>query len=118
MNDLVFDFHQIEVRNVELPHGAQRQLKRLVAVRPSRGAQLLAELSQGAEDARPVETLPFAMFAVIHSSALHNRRACTWSPWQSGSVAYIARKQRYSTRARKPIDRRGGSDGVINSRMA
>ena len=66
MDNLVFDFHQIEVRNVEFPHGAQCQLKRLVAVRPSRGAHLLSYLSQGAEDARPLETLPFAMFAVIH----------------------------------------------------
>ncbi len=75
MNDLVFELHQVEVRNVELPHGAERQLKGLVAVEPSRGAHLLAELSQRAEDARPVEPLPFAMFAVIHSSALHIRRA-------------------------------------------
>ena len=71
MDNLVFDFHQVEMRNVELPHGAERQLKGLVAVGPSRGAHLLAELSQRAEDARPVEPLPFAMFAVIHSSALH-----------------------------------------------
>ncbi len=67
MNDLVFEFHQVEVRNVEFPHSAQRQLERLVALRPSRGAHLLAELPQGAEDARSVESLPFAMFAVIHS---------------------------------------------------
>ena len=72
MNDLVFEFHQVEVRNVEFPHGAQRQLKGLVALGPSRGAHLLTELSQGAEDARPVEPLPFAMFAVIHDyPALH-----------------------------------------------
>ena len=72
MDNLVFELHQVEMRNVELPHGAERQLKGLVAVRPSRGAHLLAELSQGAEDARPVEPLPFAMFAVIHDySALH-----------------------------------------------
>jgi hypothetical protein len=66
MDNLVFDFHQIEVRNVELPHGAQCQSKGLVAFGPSRGAHLLTYLSQGAEDACPVETLPFAMFAVIH----------------------------------------------------
>jgi hypothetical protein len=77
MDNLVFELHQVEMRNVELPHGAERQLKGLVAVGPSRGAHLLAELSQRAEDARPVEPLPFAMFAVIHSSALHIRRACT-----------------------------------------
>lgn len=76
MDNLVFELHQVEVRNVELPHGAEGQLKGLVAVRPSRGAHLLAELSQGAEDARPVEPLPFAMFAVIHDySAWHIRRA-------------------------------------------
>ena len=77
MDNLVFELHQVEVRNVEFPHGTQRQLKRFVALRPSRGAHLLAELSQGTQDARPVKTLAFAMFAVIHSSALHIRGACT-----------------------------------------
>src|SRR5258705_8374375 len=62
MDDFVFEFHQVEMRNIELPHGADRQLKGLVAVGPGRGAHLLAELSQRAEDARPVEPLPFAMF--------------------------------------------------------
>ena len=70
MDNLVAELHQVEVRTVEFPHDAQRQLNRLVALWPGRGAHLLAELSQRAEDARPVETLPFAMFAVIHSLSI------------------------------------------------
>lgn len=75
MNNLIVEFNHVEVGNIELAQGAQREPNRLVAVQPSRVGQLAAELSQGAEDPGPVETLPFAMFAVIHDySASHNRR--------------------------------------------
>ena len=66
MDDLVVDLDQLEMRNVERPYGAQRHLDRLVAIPPLRRTQLPADLSQCAEDRRPVETLPFAMLAVIH----------------------------------------------------
>ncbi len=65
---VVVDIHQLQVRNVELPHGAQRQRNRLVAVATFRRAEPAADFSQRAEDSRPVETLPFAMLAVIHDS--------------------------------------------------
>ena len=68
MDDLVVELHQLEVRNVEIPHGAQCHLDRLVAVWPLRGAQLPANLPQCTEDRRPVETLSFAMLAVIHDA--------------------------------------------------
>lgn len=67
MNDLVFEFHQFEMRNVQFAHGANGPVECLLTLPPRRGAQLLTDLSQGPEDARPVEALPFAMFAVIHA---------------------------------------------------
>jgi hypothetical protein len=73
MNDLVVEFHQVHMRDVEDSHCAQCQLNRLSTVRPIPRAQLPPDLSQRTEHARPVETLPFAMFAVIHDgSASHN----------------------------------------------
>lgn len=68
MNNLVLGIDQLQVRDVELPHGTQRARNRLVAAAPRRRAQLAADFSQRAEDSRPVETLPFAMLAVIHDS--------------------------------------------------
>ena len=66
VDDLVAELDQLQMRDLERPHGAQRHLDRLVAIPPLRRTQLPADLSQGAEDRRPVETLPFAMLAVIH----------------------------------------------------
>lgn len=65
MNDLVFEIvHEVEVRDVEVPHCAQRQINRPLPVGPV--AQLPPDLAQRAQDAGPVETLPFAMLAVVH----------------------------------------------------
>ena len=49
-----------------------KRLRERLQQKPAPMDDLLAELSQRAEDARPVEPLPFAMFAVIHDyPALH-----------------------------------------------
>jgi hypothetical protein len=68
MHNLIVEFHQFEMRNVQLPHGANGPVDCLLTLPPGGGPQLLTDLSQGPEDARPVEALPFAMFAVIHAS--------------------------------------------------
>lgn len=69
MNHLVLvDIHQLQVRNVQIAHGAQRQRNGFVAAARLGRAQLATDVSQRAEDPRPVETLPFAMLAVIHDS--------------------------------------------------
>ena len=68
MHNLVFEFDHVEVGNVELAQGAQREPNRLVAVQSRLVGQQTAELTQGAEGASPVETLPFAVFAIVHDS--------------------------------------------------
>jgi hypothetical protein len=66
VNDLVLEFHQFEMGDVEFPHGANGAVDCLLTPPSRGGGQLPTDLSQGPEDARPVEALPFAMFAVIH----------------------------------------------------
>ena len=68
MNHLIFELNRLEVRNVQIPHGAQRQRNGFVAAARVGRTQLATDVSQRAEDSRPVETLPFAMLAVIHDS--------------------------------------------------
>src|SRR5206468_9641320 len=84
---------------------------------PSRGAHLLAQLPQGAEDARPVETLPFAMFAVIHDySALHNCRACTCAPLLRHATARAV-ADRGPPRRRDGRQRRGRGSASLRERL-
>ena len=74
MNDLVSELHHFEMRKVHLPHGANGELDSLLSVLPGPRAQLPADISQRPQNARPIETLPFAMFAVIHAFSIPQPR--------------------------------------------
>jgi len=67
MHDLVVLVLRLEVRNFERPHGVERQDQRLISLaRALLASQILADLSQGTENPRPIESLTLTVLAVIH----------------------------------------------------
>jgi hypothetical protein len=64
MNYLAFLVLPLEVRDVEGSHGAQRQGDRFVRSFPAPSA-LPLHFPQGAKNARPIESLAFAVFTVV-----------------------------------------------------
>ena len=67
MHDLVVLVLRLEVRNLERPHGVERQDQCFISMaRAFPLSQILADLSQGTENPRPIESLTLTVFAVIH----------------------------------------------------
>ncbi len=67
VHDLVVLVLRLEVRNLERPHGVERQDQCLISLaRALPVLQILADLSQGTENPRPIESLTLTVFAVIH----------------------------------------------------
>ena len=67
VHDLVLPVLRLEVRNLERPHGVERQDQCVIrVVRSSPVSQLLADLSQRAKNPRAIESLALTVFAVIH----------------------------------------------------
>jgi hypothetical protein len=65
--DLVVLVLWLEVRNLERPHGVERQDQCLISLaRAPLVSQILTGLSQGTENPRPIESLTLTVFAVIH----------------------------------------------------
>ena len=67
MHDLVVLVLRLEVRNLERPHGVERQGQCFIRLgRALLVSQILTDLSQGTENPRPIESLSLTVFAVIH----------------------------------------------------
>jgi hypothetical protein len=67
VHDLVVFVLRLEVRNLERPHGVERQDQGLISLaRALLVLQLLTDLSQGTKNPRPIESLTLTVFAVIH----------------------------------------------------
>ena len=59
-----------EVRDLERLHGSDRQTQRVVGLTPALAlSQLVAELAQRAQHPRPIEPLPFTVFAEVRHEA-------------------------------------------------
>ena len=75
MDDLVVLVLRLEVRNLERPHGVEREDQCVISLaRALLMSQVLADLSQGTENPRPIESLTLTMFAVIHHREAFFRR--------------------------------------------
>ena len=63
MKDLVTLIHQLEVGNVERSHRLERRIERGIAAAALRSGQPPSDLPQRAQHPRPIEALPFTVFA-------------------------------------------------------
>ena len=67
VDDLVVLLLRLEVGNLECPHGVERQDQCLISLACALSLlQILADLSQGTENPRPIKSLTLTVFAVIH----------------------------------------------------
>ena len=67
MHDLIVLVLRLEVRDLERPHGVERQDQCLISLaRAFFVSQILTDLSQGTKHPRPIESLTLTVFAVIH----------------------------------------------------
>jgi hypothetical protein len=75
VDDLVVLVLRLEMRNLERPHGVERQDQCFISLaRALPMPQIFADLSQGTENPRPIESLTLTMFAVIHHREAFFRR--------------------------------------------
>ena len=68
MDDLVVEVLEVEMRKVEILHRAECLSHHGARVAPVSGAQPASDRSKRPEHARPVETLPLTMLAVLHDA--------------------------------------------------
>jgi hypothetical protein len=99
VDDLVVLVLRFEVRNLERPDGVERQDQGLISLaRALPMSQVLADLSQGTENPRPIESLTLTMFAVIHHREAFFRRP---SPFKISRTSSPARKISFKILAAK-----------------
>lgn len=74
MNDLVPILDPLEVGDIERLDCLQGQIDHVVRPPAASPAQILLQLPQGAQHARPIEALSFTVFAITHWSSSEVRR--------------------------------------------
>ena len=85
VNDFASFINEFEMRYVEALHGFQRQFQGLIVLASSLATQILSQLTQRAQDTRPIE--PLTLTVITEAHAKYDNRLAADAATEGGSIA-------------------------------